>query len=499
MKIPQNSLKWAFFFCCLVLVVAAWGLQGMWLPKAKIWAAKQLVASGEAKEDSHAGHDHGGHDHGGHDHSHAGHDEASSLELSPQARKNIGLTKENVRPVELQTFTRTISVPAIVVERPGQTRMEIVATMTGIITNVNIVAGEAILPGRELFNLRLTHEDMVQAQASFLKTLGALDVEEKEIKRLLKVTNNGAIAGKLLLERQYAKEKLLVDLGAQREALYLHGFSKEQVNQIATTRRLLSHHQIYAPRISSDSGNLSFSRSMIRRTSGVNEPRPLSSPARSSLPEILIVQDLRVNKGDFVSAGDTLCVLADYRNLYVQGQAFEHDADELAIAYNNEWSVEALLEDREKQKTIIGGLKIAYLDNEVEPDSRAFSFFVNLPNRMLGNVKQENGHRYVTWKFKPGQRMQLRVPVERIENQIVLPVDAVASAGAERFVFQENGDHFDRIPVHVIYQDQVWAVIENDGSVFPGDIIAYTGAHQMQMALKNKAGGAVDPHAGHNH
>ncbi len=95
--------------------------------------------------------------------------------------------------------------------------------------------------------------------------------------------------------------------------------------------------------------------------------------------------------------------------------------------------------------------------------------------------------------------MQLRVPVERIENQIVLPVDAVASAGAERFVFQENGDHFDRIPVHVIYQDQVWAVIENDGSVFPGDIIAYTGAHQMQMALKNKAGGAVDPHAGHNH
>ncbi len=493
MKIPKNSLKWVFFFSCLGLIVAAWALQDFWLPKAKIWAAKQLVATDSApKEDDHAGHDHGGHDH-----DHAGHDESSSLELSEQARKNIGLTKENVRPVELQTFTRTISVPAIVVERPGQTRIKIVATMTGIITNVNIVSGEAILPGRELFSLRLTHEDMVQAQASYLKTLGDLDVEEKEINRLKKVTNDGAIAGKLLLERQYAKQKLMVDLDAQREALYLHGFSKEQVNQIATTRRLLSHHQIFAPSLSSDSGDISFSESIIRRTSGTSQPRVLSEEAVR--PKVLIVQELTVNKGDFVAAGDTLCVLADFRELYIQGRAFEHDAAELAVANNNNWDIEAVLEDRAKHKTIISGLKIAYLDNQVESDSRAFNFYVKLPNKVIGNIEESNGHRYITWQFKPGQRMQLRVPVEKIENQIVLPVDAVASAGAERYVFQENGDHFDRIPVHVIYQDQIWAVIENDGSIFPGDIVAYTGAHQMQMALNNKAGGAVDPHAGHNH
>ncbi len=490
MKIPNISLKWVFFFCCLTLFIAGWSLQSVWVPKAKIWAAKQLAASGsEAEKDDHAGHDHGGHDH-----DHAGHDESSSLELSPQARKNIGLTKENVRPVELQTFTRSISVPAIVVERPGQTRIKIVATMTGIVTNVNIISGEAIVPGRELFSLRLTHEDMVQAQASYLKTLGDLDVEEQEIKRLLKVTNNGAIAGKLLLERQYAKQKLEVDLDAQREALYLHGFSKKQVNQIASTRRLLSNHQIFAPSLSSDSGDLSFSSSVIRRTSAVNEPRPLSDP-----PAMLIVQELVANKGDFVAAGDTLCVLADFRNLYIQGRAFEHDIQELSNANNNKWDIEAVLEDRAKQKTVISGLKIAYLNNQVEPDSRAFNFFVNLPNKIVGDAKLSNGHRFLTWQFKPGQRMQLRVPVEKIEKQIVLPVDAIASSGAERYVFQENGDHFDRIPVHVIYQDQIWAVIENDGSIFPGDIVAYTGAHQMQMALNNKAGGAVDPHAGHNH
>jgi hypothetical protein len=42
-------------------------------------------------------------------------------------------------------------------------------------------------------------------------------------------------------------------------------------------------------------------------------------------------------------------------------------------------------------------------------------------------------------------------------------------------------------------------VIESDGTLFPGDVVAVSGAYQMQLALKNKAGGGVDPHAGHNH
>ena len=95
--------------------------------------------------------------------------------------------------------------------------------------------------------------------------------------------------------------------------------------------------------------------------------------------------------------------------------------------------------------------------------------------------------------------MQLRVPVEQWQDVIVVPVDAVAQEGLERFVFVENGDHFDRRPVHIQYRDQYDAVIANDGSVFPGDIIALNGAHQLQMAIKNKSGGPVDPHAGHHH
>jgi multidrug efflux pump subunit AcrA (membrane-fusion protein) len=122
-----------------------------------------------------------------------------------------------------------------------------------------------------------------------------------------------------------------------------------------------------------------------------------------------------------------------------------------------------------------------------------------LPNELVRNENTADGHRFIGWRFKPGQRVQLRVPVERWKNRIVLPVDAVVQEGAEWFVFHQNGDRFDRKPVHVEYRDQRWAVIASDGTLFPGDAVAASGAYQMHLAMKNKVGGGVDPHAGHNH
>ena len=51
--------------------------------------------------------------------------------------------------------------------------------------------------------------------------------------------------------------------------------------------------------------------------------------------------------------------------------------------------------------------------------------------------------------------MRVRVPVETYRDAIVLPVAAVAEAGAERFVFVENGATFERRPVRVEYRDGV--------------------------------------------
>jgi hypothetical protein len=42
-------------------------------------------------------------------------------------------------------------------------------------------------------------------------------------------------------------------------------------------------------------------------------------------------------------------------------------------------------------------------------------------------------------------------------------------------------------------------VVANDGTLFPGDRVAMSAAQQLQLALKNKSGGGIDPHAGHSH
>ncbi len=476
-----------------------------WWPHAQQWVHQTIA--GQKQVASLDEHDHGGvaghaaHEASGHAHAH---DEADSLELSRQAMGNIGLTAESLQPVVLETFRRTLTVPAIVVERPGRTRIEVSTPMAGVITHVHAVRGESITAGALLFELRITAEELVNTQTALLKTIGDLDVEDREIARLEAYTQSGAIPQKTLLERQYAKDKLEVLLAAQKEALRLQGLSERQIDEIVTNRHLLRNLQILAPSPDDHSHEeLRLTRSDASPVAYYahedptppDEHRPLESHADAPL----ILQDVLVHKGESVPAGATLAIVSDMSELYIEGRAFEQDVDLLTYAAAQGWKVTSLFERAGQQVETVDNLELLYSAGDVDLESRTLRFYVRLPNRIVRDVPSPNGLKYIEWKFRPGQRLQLRVPVEEWQEQIVLPVDAIAREGAESFVFQQNGDHFDRIPVHVIYRDQLQAVIRNDGSIFPGDVIARRGAHQMQMALKNKSGGGVDPHAGHNH
>ena len=202
------SFRWRWAVPALLIIGAAVLFSGYWAPivhslitTGKLPGVDPAVAAGA--DDAEA-HEHAGHGHAGHDHSHAGHEESNSIGLSPQARKNIGLT---VGPVELRSFTRTISVPGIVVERPGRSLAQVTAPMTGIITRIYPLEGEAVSPEQKLFDIRLTHEELVQAQAELLRTIEQLDVTSREITRIEKLASDGALPGKTLLERKYEQQK----------------------------------------------------------------------------------------------------------------------------------------------------------------------------------------------------------------------------------------------------------------------------------------------------
>ncbi|WP_417740509.1 efflux RND transporter periplasmic adaptor subunit [Rosistilla oblonga] len=492
-RMPKVPMKWVWLIATLIVVIVGGFTWQRWFPATKAWVDQTAVSFRNGGGESHEGEAAGEADpHAGHDHAaHAGHDEATSLELSKQAIRNIGLSDETIRPIKLETFRRSITVPAVVVERPGRSRVQVATPMTGVVTHVHAVQGQAVEPGSLLFQVRLTHEDLVNAQTAFLRTLGELDVEQREVARLQQVTRSGAIAGKILLERQYALDKVNANLSAMRESLRLHGLSDKQVQQIEKERRVLRELQIFAPNIDSHGeDDLRLTQRAIQAAYVKDEQPQHIGP--------LILQDLPIHKGQSVGAGETLCTLTGYDELFIEGLAFEQDIKQLRKASQNGWAVDAILEESGSESSVIEGLEMAYIDNQVDAQSRTLKFYVRLPNE-IAKDDRANGNRYVEWRYVPGQRLQLRVPVEEMPKQIVVPVEAVASEGAETFVFQQNGSHFDRVPVHVKYRDQYSAVIDNDGSLFPGDVVAMRGAHQMQMALKNKSGGGVDPHAGHNH
>jgi multidrug efflux pump subunit AcrA (membrane-fusion protein) len=211
-----------------------------------------------------------------------------------------------------------------------------------------------------------------------------------------------------------------------------------------------------------------------------------------------LVTTLDARRGEAVTAGQQLAQISDYSRLLIEGQAYQRDGDALRRAADGKGSVQAVFDQSGGSVEIIDDLQVVYIGNEIGRDSRSLPFYVGLSNR-IERSEWRGKKRYASWRYKPGHRLTVRLPVSKIENAIVVPKDAVAEAGPERYLFVENGDHFDRVSVEVLARDSVNVAIANDGQVWPGQVVAVSGAHQLQMAMKNQAGGAIDPHAGHNH
>jgi cobalt-zinc-cadmium efflux system membrane fusion protein len=138
-------------------------------------------------------------------------------------------------------------------------------------------------------------------------------------------------------------------------------------------------------------------------------------------------------------------------------------------------------------------LTIHHLANTVGPASRTFGFYVPLVNQ--SRAYRRGDRTYLLWRYRPGQRVRLHVPVEAFKDAIVLPPAAVARDGAEAYVFRANGAVFDRVAVAVLYEDRRGVVLADDGSVAPGQFVAMSGAAALNRALKAKQGGE----AGHDH
>jgi cobalt-zinc-cadmium efflux system membrane fusion protein len=433
-----------------------------------------------------------------------------AIALSTAAQANLGLNSATLLTINRSDYFRSIRIPGVVVDRPGRTQIHVSAPLTGVITHVHSLPGEAVTPGTLLFEIRLTHEELVTAQTDFLKTLGELEVEQREVTRLEQVAESGALSGRTLLERRYSRDRLQALLKAQREALRLHGLTDLQVDAIATERRLLRSLLVTAPEPDEHSHDeplmLATDSDSARRMASnpaetqQEQPRQTAENGNSSQQHsghLLVIEQLAASKGQAVRAGDPLCTLSDPEHLLIEGHAFAEDRELLATTAAEQWPIDALFPGRNFDEQV-SGLHIARIAVEIDPQSRILPFYIELSNPRIRDLSGPNGQRTVEWKYLPGQRLQLSIPVEHWSDQFVVPASAVARDGADRLVFRRNGRLFERVPVHVLHEDTHSAVIADDGSLFIGDVIAGKSATQILMALRSKAA-PVDPHAGHSH
>ncbi|MAT14654.1 MAG: secretion protein HlyD [Planctomyces sp.] len=479
----------------VVLAVPAWRSQVFsQLERFSTQSTKTAAASKEDAQDEHAGHDH----------AQEGEQDPNVVTLSREARANIGL---QVGGIERKDYTRSVSLPGIVTEIPGQSRLEISAPLTGIVTGIEIIAGQTVRSGDLLFRLRLTHEDLVSAQTEFLRTLGQLDVELKEVKRLTDISRSGAVAGKVLLEKEYEVEKLEAMLHAFRETLLLHGLSKEQVQLIEKRRSLLREVTISVPYLHEDDSihdNIeSFQRDeSIQRISWSQGSKLTSEEEDGHLRQAWFsVKEVVVHKGEAVQAGAPLGVLTNYQHLYLEGHAYEQDIPELSRIVEENRDITLVFQNSTRDPERLTGMKVKYLSNEVNSETRTYHLYVELENHLMHPEDSIEEDKFLNWKYKPGQRAYVELPVGTWEDKIVLPREAVVDESASAFIFvKEGASDYRRVEVQVLYRDGQNAVIAPQPEL-EGQVVALRGARQMYMALEQASGkgGGGNDHHGHAH
>lgn len=402
----------------------------------------------------------------------------SKVIVNEQAQLNLGLT---ALPLKAETFWKTIQVPGMVVDRPGLSDRGVSAPATGIVTKVHRLPGDVARPGDPLFTLRLMSEQLHQTQSDLFKTTQDIALSQAQRKRLTE--SGGAVPEARMIEvdNQIARFELAVR--TYRQELINRGFGPEQIDE-AAGGRFVTEMMIRVP-----------SASQVTKS-----PSAMADPPDTAEPPLTFeVQELKVDLGQPVQAGQVLCLLANHQRLAVEGRAFRDETPLLERSVKENWPVAVdFQEDAAADWGAVGQtFHIRHLANTIDPATRTFAFQMSLENQ--SKVVEHEGRTQTLWRFRPGQRVRLLVRVAEVKNVFVLPADAVAREGPDAFVFTQNVNTFERRPVRVVLQERDRVVLANDGALAPGSYVVQGGAVQLNRMVKSGSGGGGAPKGYHIH
>jgi membrane fusion protein, heavy metal efflux system len=368
--------------------------------------------------------------------------------VSDQAQQNLGLT---ARPLKAETFWKTITVQGMIVDRPGVSDREIVAPATAVVAAILHVYGDTVRPGDELFTLKLTSDELNKTQAELFKTTEEIKLADARLKRL-KDGGTGVVQARVI---EAASEVARLEAAAKAyEFELLHrGLTRDDIDRV-TEGKLVSEILVTVPVQPTRKGSPNIA--LVSETA--------NDSTDDSLPTFEL-QELNVEMGQQVQAGETLCQLSNHRLLAIEGRAFRDETPLLERSVNENWPVEVDFQEEnakgwsEMERTF----PIRHIANTIDPTTRTFAFLIPLENQSRAVVQGDRTQ--LLWRYRPGQRVRIHVRIDKLDNVFVLPADAVVREGAEVFIFTQNVNTFERKGVHVLFQDRDRAVLANDGSL----------------------------------
>lgn len=402
--------------------------------------------------------------------------EMKTLKMTEQARKNLGLVSKPAKP---QVYWRTIEIPGEIIDRPGYSDRGVTSPAVGVVTEVHAFPGDTVKPGDRLFTLRLFSEYLQNTQAELFKATREIQLITEQRARLDGLVKTGGVPESRLIELDNQLRRQTALIQSFQQDLLTRGLNPDQIKSV-TEGTFVSSIEVVAPPALEQPKNAASI-----------QPVAFHITEDSGNDLAFEVQELNVELGQQVQAGQLLSILANHQSLLIEGHAFKREASSLAKAAENRWPIRCSFaeDDQSDWPSFDQTLEIRHLANSVNSETRTFDFFISLRNQSRSYVKDDR--RFVVWRFRPGQRVRLQVPVEELKDVLVLPSAAIVREGAEAYVFQQNGDLFNRLPVHVLHEDRLQTVLANDGSVKTSHYLAQSAAASLNRVLKAQAASGI--------
>ncbi len=405
--------------------------------------------------------------------------ELQILELGQQARKNLGLVVKSVRPTD---YWRSITIPGVVADRPGVSDRGVTSPAVGVVSEIHAYPGDTVRPGERLVTLRLFSEYLQATQTQLFKASQEAKLVQEQIDRLNAIANSGAVSGSRLIEQRNELQRQLTLFQASKQELLNRGLNPEQI-ALVTEGSFISTIDVSAPP----------ARPHETVLDGLVKPDVQTFEQKSANNIAYELHALGVELGQTVQAGDLLANLANHQSLYVVGHAFKREAGLLEKATQNKapLRIEFAEDSSELWPTHEQQFQIRHLANTIDAATRTFDFFVPLLNQ--SRSYQQDGKTFLVWRFRPGQRTRIEVPVEKYTNVFVLPTEAVVREGPNAYVYQQNGDLFNQLSVHIVYEDRDHVILANDRSITSGTFLAQNAAASLRRVLKAQSASGEQP------